>query len=106
MASPPDTLRIELAYARPERQWLLALEVQAGTTARQAVLGSGLNRECPELDLAACPLGIFGQVVEDERPVRAGDRVEIYRPLQRDPREVRRELAARGLTMGPAGRGG
>ena len=106
MATRRETLTIEVAYARPDRQWLLSLEVPAGTTARTAVLASGLAGDCPELDLARCPLGIFGQVVDDGRVLRGGDRVEIYRPLQRDPREVRRELAARGLTMGPAGRGG
>jgi putative ubiquitin-RnfH superfamily antitoxin RatB of RatAB toxin-antitoxin module len=49
--------------------------------------------------VARCPLGVFGRVVADDYGVQAGDRVEIYRPLEREPREARRELAARGLTM-------
>lgn len=106
MAAPAETIRVEVAYALPDRQWLLALELPAGTTARAAVLASGLDRECPALDLVHCPLGIFGQLVGDGRVLGNGDRVELYRPLARDPREVRRELAARGLTMGPGGRGG
>jgi len=106
MAARPETIEVEIAYARPDRQWLLVRMLPVGSTARQAALGSGLDRECPELDLAQCPLGIFGQAVDDQRVLRAGERLEIYRPLRRDPREVRRELAARGLTMGPAGRGG
>ena len=106
MAAPADTVRVEVAYARPDRQWLLVCKLPAGTTARAAALASGLEVECPELDLARCALGVFGQVVEDGRVLNAGDRVEIYRALQRDPRDVRRELAARGLTMGPGGRGG
>ena len=104
MAAPADIIRIEVAYARPDHQWLLVLELPGGTTARAAALASSLERDCPELDLTRCPLGVFGQVVTDDRVLVSGDRVEIYRPLQHDPRDARRELAARGLTMGPAGR--
>lgn len=100
MAAPAETLRVEVAYALPGRQWLLTLELPTGTTARAAVLASGLDARCPGLDLHTCPLGVFGQAVADGQLLKAGDRVEIYRPLLRDPREVRRELAARGLTMG------
>ena len=90
-------ITIEVVYALPERQSLLELEVPEGTTARQAALASGLDEEFPGLDLAANPLGIFGESVEDERVLRAGDRVELYRPLLMDPREARRQRASGGV---------
>ncbi len=93
-------LRIEVAYARPDRQTLLKLRVPAGTTAREAVRLSGIRGEFPEIDLDANQLGVFGRKVKGETPVQEGDRVEIYRPLRADPREVRRRLAAEGKSMG------
>ena len=95
-----NELQVEVAYALPEKQSLLVVTVAAGTTAREVVLRSGLEKEFPELDLQRCPLGVFGKVVPDAHVLAAGDRVEIYRPLVKDPREARRSLAARGATMG------
>lgn len=96
----PEPCHIEVAYARPDRQWVIALTVPTGTSVRAAVQLSGLAPDCPELELAACPLGVWGHRVPDDRPVRSGDRVEIYRPLQCDPRTARRAAAARGTTLG------
>ncbi len=98
----PGRLRIEVAYALPERQRSVTLQVAPGTTARAAALASGLQQYFAGLDLATCPLGVFGRQVADSYAVREGDRVEIYRPLQHEPREARRERAARGATMGSA----
>ncbi|WP_223546195.1 RnfH family protein [Pseudomonas sp. A-B-19] len=88
---------IEVVYAAVDRQVLLSLAVPVGTTVRAAVLKSGVGAEFPELDLAACPVGIFGKVVADpeRRAVQVGDRIEIYRPLLADPKEVRRLRAAK-----------
>ncbi len=93
-------LDIEVACALPERQRIIHLRVPAGTSARQAALISGIQQDFPELDIASSTLGVFGIVVADDRVLRDGDRVEIYRPLAKDPREARRILAARGETMG------
>lgn len=93
-------LRIEVVYARPEKQTLLKLRVPAGTTVREAARLSGIRGEFPEIDLAVNKLGVFGKKVPADTPVKEGDRVEIYRPLKADPREVRRRLAAEGKTMG------
>ena len=93
-------IRVEVAYARPDVQRLLTIAVPVGTTAREVVRRSGLAAEFAEIDVDHCPLGVFGRPVNGDCRVHDGDRVEIYRPLQRDPREARRELAARGLTMG------
>ena len=69
-------------------------QVACGTTARQAVLQSTLPTEFPRVDFAAAPIGIFGKKVKDNTPLRAGDRVEVYRALLIDPKENRRRKAA------------
>jgi uncharacterized protein len=96
-------IEVEVAYARPERQLILKLEVPAGTTAIEAVRLSGMEEQFPEIDLATNRLGVFGKLCRPERPLNAGDRVEIYRPLRVDPRVARRQLAAVGRSMGKAG---
>ncbi|MEJ5281004.1 RnfH family protein [Pseudomonas sp. MYb541] len=90
-------VEIEVVYAGVDRQVLLAVTVPAGTSLRSAVQASGIAAQFPELDLADCVLGIFGKVVADAevRCVQAGDRIEIYRPLLADPKEIRRLRAAK-----------
>lgn len=88
-------MRVEVAYARPDRQWLIAVEVEPGASARDAVERSGIVAECPEIDAHALRLGIFGEACDPATVLRAGDRVEIYRPLQVDPKEARRRRAGR-----------
>ena len=90
-------IEIEVAYAAVDRQVLHTISVAEGVSVRAAVHASGIAAEFPELNLAQCPLGIFGKVVADadSRPVQAGDRIEIYRPLLADPKEVRRLRAAK-----------
>ncbi|PHX38815.1 protein RnfH [Pseudomonas sp. NZIPFR-PS5] len=85
-------IRVEVVYAAVDHQALLALDVPAGTSVRAAAIASGMAERFPELDLAQCPMGIFGKLVGDpeRRELEAGDRVEIYRPLLADPKEVRR----------------
>lgn len=88
---------VEVVYAAVDRQALLSVAVPVGTTVRAALLKSGIGEAFPELSLADCPVGIFGKVIADPdtRPVQAGDRIEIYRPLLADPKEVRRLRAAK-----------
>jgi putative ubiquitin-RnfH superfamily antitoxin RatB of RatAB toxin-antitoxin module len=90
-------IEFEVVYAAVDRQVLLCETVSAGTTVRMALLKSRVAEAFPELDLADCPVGIFGKVVADPdtRQVQAGDRIEIYRPLVADPKEVRRLRAAK-----------
>ncbi|QMT39783.1 RnfH family protein [Neisseria shayeganii] len=87
-------LDIEVAYAAPGKQRLLAFQVACGTTARQAVLQSALAAEFPDVDFAAAPIGIFGKKVANDTPLRQHDRVEVYRPLLIDPKENRRRRVA------------
>lgn len=90
-------VEIEVVYAAVDRQVLLTVTVPAGTSLRLAAQASGIAQQFPELNLADCVLGIFGKVVADAevRCVQAGDRIEIYRPLLADPKEIRRLRAAK-----------
>ena len=90
-------VEVEVVYAAEDRQVLLVVEVASGTSLRAAVRASGIAAQFPGLELADCPLGIFGKVVAepDVQAVKAGDRIEIYRPLLADPKEVRRLSAAK-----------
>ncbi|MDB6145494.1 MAG: RnfH family protein [Pseudomonas sp.] len=90
-------IEIEVVYASVDRQVLLNVKLPAGSTVRHALKISGIGKEFPELDLAHCVVGIFGKVVADAetRALQAGDRIEIYRPLLADPKEVRRLRAAK-----------
>ncbi len=100
-------IRIEVVYALAGRQQLLRLEVPAGTNAREAVLRSGMGEHFSDLDLASCPLGIFGKALSDpeSRLLEEGDRVEIYRPLIADPKEVRKQRAAKAAQVRAGERG-
>lgn len=92
-----SVIEIEVVYAAVDRQVLRTVSVPEGVTVSDALLKSGIGDEFPELDLAECPVGIFGKVIADPevRLIQAGDRIEIYRPLLADPKEVRRLRAAK-----------
>jgi putative ubiquitin-RnfH superfamily antitoxin RatB of RatAB toxin-antitoxin module len=86
-------LRCEVAYARPDRQFVAVVELREGATAVDALRASGLLENCSEIDPATATLGVFGRVVPADHPLQDGDRVEIYRPLKMDPRAARRARA-------------
>ena len=86
-----STIRIEIVYALREEQVLLVLEVEEGTSVRQAIELSGLRERFPDAGLDRAPVGIFGRATDPAAPLRDGDRVEIYRPLLADPKEVWRK---------------
>ena len=92
-----SVIEVEVVYAAVDRQVLLSVAVPVGTTVRAALLKSAVGAAFAELNPADCPVGIFGKVITDPdtRPVQAGDRIEIYRPLLADPKEVRRLRAAK-----------
>ena len=98
-----NTQLIEIAYATPEKQIILECEIEIGTTVREAVKGSGIHNHFPEIDLDGCDLGVFGKAVKEDFELSMGDRIEIYRPLIADPKEVRRQRAAQGLKTGKGG---
>jgi len=84
-------IKVEVAYALPDQQKILALDVVPGTTAEDAVKKSGISNLFPEIDLATNKLGIFGKVISnpESHELKDGDRVEIYRPLKIDPKQAR-----------------
>jgi len=95
-----DLITVEVAYALPDQQTILEVLVEPGTTAYQAAESSGITRRYPEIDLENAKMGIFGQALgtkglkpPHEHELQSGDRIEIYRPLQADPKEVRRRRA-------------
>ena len=85
---------VEVAYALPEQQRIIALEVNVGCTAYEAAVQSGIAKFFPGLDLDAAAMGVFGKAVKPKAHVmQAGERVEIYRPLIADPKEARKKRA-------------
>ncbi len=90
-------ITVEVAYALPERQRIIRLTVPQGTSMLEAVRLSGIAEHFPGLDIDNSAMGIFGKAVPRpaERVLTEGERVEIYRPLIADPKEVRKQRAAR-----------
>lgn len=98
-----EHFQVEVAYALPDMQVILPVEVEEGTTLRQAIERSGLLNRYPEIDLAVNKVGVFGRLAKLDETLRARDRVEIYRPLIADPKEVRKQRAAEGKRMKKGG---
>lgn len=103
-----DLIRVEVAYALPHKQKIIALLVEPGTTALAAVMRSKMTDHFPELDITSARMGIFGQSLgtkgldsADKHILHAGDRVEIYRPLAADPKDARRKRAEKSDSTKP-----
>jgi putative ubiquitin-RnfH superfamily antitoxin RatB of RatAB toxin-antitoxin module len=88
-------MTVEVAYALPERQLIMELQVREGTSVIEAARQSGISDKFNGIDLENAKFGIFGKVVAPGQVLQEGDRVEIYRPLIADPKEVRKARAAR-----------
>lgn len=98
-----EPIHIEVAYALPREQVIIKLAVPPQTTVREAVEQSGILKRFPQIDIDAAKLGIFGKLKKADQVLREGDRVEIYRPLIADPKEVRKQRAAQGKRMKKGG---
>lgn len=94
---------VEIAYAKPEVQIIVPVKVPLGTTADQAIQLSGILEDFPDIDLAKNKIGIFSKLVTGDKVLRDKDRVEIYRPLIADPKQVRKQRAAEGKAMKKGG---
>lgn len=92
-------IQIEVAYALPQKQVLKSLKLPAGSTLMAAIEASGLLRDFPEIDLEKNKVGVFGKLGKPDTVLRDQDRVEVYRPLMADPKEVRKQRAAEGKVM-------
>jgi putative ubiquitin-RnfH superfamily antitoxin RatB of RatAB toxin-antitoxin module len=98
-----DEIKVEVVYALAERQDTARLTLPAGATVQQALDASGLLQKHPEIDLAKNKLGVFAKLAKVDTVLRDRDRVEIYRPLIADPKEVRKQRAAEGKVMKKGG---
>lgn len=96
-------IRVEVIYALQGRAKRVSLTLEEGATVQQAVERSGLLTEFPEIDLARNKLGVWNKLVKPDTPLRDRDRVEIYRALIADPKEVRKQRAAEGKAMKKGG---
>jgi putative ubiquitin-RnfH superfamily antitoxin RatB of RatAB toxin-antitoxin module len=103
-----DLIPVEVAYALPHKQKIIALLVEPGTTALVAAQRSKIDEHFPGLDISTAKMGIFGQSlgtkgldVAEKYILHAGDRVEIYRPLVFDPKDARRKRAEKSDSNKP-----
>ncbi len=98
-------MKVEVAYATPEKQEIVPVEVKGGATMSEAVTYSGIDRLFPGLDPCQTDMGIFGKVVRDPSTyiLREGDRIELYRPLKIDPKEARLNRARKKKDPRPEG---
>ncbi len=103
METQDHGINVEVAYALPDRQLIVSFTTAPGTTAEQAITASGILQKFPEIDAVGMKIGIFGKMVKPDTVLRELDRVEIYRPLIADPKEVRRQRAAEGKVMKKGG---
>ena len=99
----PNEILIEVAYALPQKQMIIPIKVKIGTTAKEAIIASGIIKKFPEIDLKSNQIGIFGKLTQLDHVMRERDRIEIYRPLIADPKEIRRQRAAEGKDMKKGG---
>lgn len=90
-------ITVEVAYALPSEQKIIALQVEEGSTAFEAVAKSRIAEIFPQININSDPMGIFGKAIKDPKTqvLNAGDRIEIYRPLIADPKEARAKRAAK-----------
>ena len=94
-----EMIPVEVVYPLPEEQILYLTEVPAGGSVRDGILASGVLKRYPNLKLDELKVGIFGKLTTLKTPLQAKDRIEIYRPLLADPKEVRKQRAAAGKKM-------
>jgi putative ubiquitin-RnfH superfamily antitoxin RatB of RatAB toxin-antitoxin module len=93
---------IEIVYGTPQRQEIINIEVDENTTIEQAIMVSGIIEEFPEIDLAVNIVGIWNRVAKLKDIVKDLDRIEVYRPLLADPKEVRKRRAEKAKEEGRA----
>jgi putative ubiquitin-RnfH superfamily antitoxin RatB of RatAB toxin-antitoxin module len=98
-----DSINVEVVYALPQRQEIISLKLPEGSTLQQAVIASGLLQRYSEIDFEKSKTGIFGKLSKPDTLLRDRDRVEIYRTLIADPKEVRKQRAAEGKVMKKGG---
>ena len=96
-AAAGELIEVEVIYAEPLRQVAIQLRLAPGSTLQHALDASGIIRSFPEIDLGKCKVGIYGKLARPDSVLSARDRVEIYRPLLADPKDIRKLRAATGV---------
>jgi putative ubiquitin-RnfH superfamily antitoxin RatB of RatAB toxin-antitoxin module len=91
----PDEILVEIAYALPEEQVIISIKVPTIFNVQQAIEKSGIQKKFPSIDLSKNKVGIFGKKTTLDHTLNDRDRIEIYRPLILDPKEMRRKRAAK-----------
>lgn len=94
---------VEVAYANQSHQKVVTVKLPVGSTVEDSIRKSGILAEFPEIDLAVNKVGVYSKACKLDTALRDKDRVEIYRPLIADPKEVRKQRAAEGKTMKKGG---
>ncbi|WP_306603526.1 RnfH family protein [Azonexus sp.] len=94
-----DLIAVEVCYPLPDKQEQIRIQLPAGSSLQQALETSGLLTKYPEIDLKKNKFGIWNKLSKPDAVLRDFDRVEIYRPLIADPKEVRKQRAAEGKVM-------
>lgn len=97
------SMTVEVAYALPRQQVMLRVSLPEGATVEDAIRQSGMLEKFPEMDLSRNKVGIFSKLAKLDEKLRDKDRVEIYRPLIADLKEVRRKRAEEGKVMKKGG---
>ena len=91
----PEEIMVEVAYALPEEQVIISIKVPTIFNVQQAIEKSGIQKKFPSIDLSKNKVGIFGKKTTLDHTLNDRDRIEIYRPLILDPKEMRRKRAAK-----------
>ncbi len=98
-----NEIQVEVAYALPDQQVILPVRLAAESTVEEAIKRSGILEKFPEINLTQSKVGIFSKLTKLDTILREKDRVEVYRPLIADPKEVRRKRAEEGKVMKKGG---
>lgn len=95
-------INIEVAYALPTKQTIVDIAIKEGTTVEEAIQASNILEQFPDIDLKSTKVGIWSRVVKLRDTLTDGDRIEIYRPLIADPKEIRKRRAEKAKEEGRA----
>ena len=102
MSHDQEIFNVDVVYALPQQQKIISVKVTSGTTAIEVLKQSNMLMYFPEIDLESVKLGVFSNLVKHDRVMEKGERLEVYRPLIADPKDVRRRRAEKAVQEGRA----
>jgi len=101
--NPKQSINVEVAFAIPDEQVIIPISIAEGTNVEEAIIQSGIKERFPQINLEKDKIGIFSKICKKDAKLRDKDRIEIYRPLIADPKEMRKLRAAQGKAMRKGG---